>query len=101
MKKIVITVACGMVLFAAGDNIEVLQKACDSGNAKSCAAVGLLYEKGQGLEQDYKKASELYSKACDMRDANACEALGLLYNDGKGIKQNHKKASELFSKACD
>ena len=69
MKRLIAALACATILFAAGEDIEALQKACDDGNAISCGSLGFLYDNGQGVRQDYKKASELYSKACDMGEA--------------------------------
>ena len=56
MKRLIAALACAMVLFAAGEDIEALQKACDDGNANGCFNLGLLYANGQGVKQDYKKS---------------------------------------------
>ena len=58
-------------------------------------------KKGQGVIQDYKKASELFLKACDMGSPIGCYTLGVLYTNGRGVKQDCKKAIKLYSKACD
>ena len=101
MKRLIAALACAMVLFAAGEDIGALQKACDDGNAISCGSLGFLYGNGQGVRQDYKKASELYSKACDMGYADACFNLGVVYYDGKGVRQDKGAVKEYFGKACD
>ena len=101
MKRLIAALACAMVLFAAGEDIGALQKACDDGNAISCGSLGFLYVKGQGVKQDYEKASELYSKACDMGEANGCFNLGVSYDNGQGVRQDKRTAKEYFGKACD
>ena len=102
MKKVVIAVACAAALFVAGDDAKRLQDACHSGDTISCYNLGVSYANGQdGVEQDYKKASELYSKACEMGNANGCYNLGVSYTNGRGVKQDCKKAIKLYSKACD
>ena len=101
MKRLIAVLACATILFAAGEDIGALQKACDDGNAISCFNLGLLYDEGRGVRQDYKKASELYSKACDMGYAGGCYNLGFLYNNGQGVRQDKRTAKEYFGKACD
>lgn len=69
MKKVVIAVTCAAALFGAGDDAKRLQDACDSGDTRSCYNLGVSYANGQdGVEQDYKKASELFLKACEAGD---------------------------------
>ena len=69
MKKIVIAVACAAILFGAGDDAKKLQSACDAGDVRGCYNLGVSYANGQdGVEQDYKKASELFLKACKADD---------------------------------
>lgn len=79
---------------------ELFEKACDDKDAKACLNLGLLYAKGQGVEQNYQKAREFLQKACDGNDALACYNLGLLYKKGQGVKQNSQQTKTLFNKAC-
>jgi TPR repeat protein len=60
---------------------------------------------GQGVERDYKAASELYLQAMETGDADACGRLGLLYARGRigGEDQelNDRKALELYKRAAE
>lgn len=67
----------------------------------NCLLVGVLYEDGKGVRQDYAKAAEYYKKGCDLGYAMPCEALGRLYMQGKGVPRNRSSAKRLFGKACD
>ena len=67
----------------------------------NCALVGILYEEGKGVRQDYVKAAEYYKKGCDLGYAISCKALGNLYMQGKGVPRNRSSAKRLFGKACD
>jgi len=49
----------------AGD-FNDFKKSCDAGDAVGCSNVGLMYDRGQGVKQDYTKAMQFYKKACDM-----------------------------------
>ncbi|WP_258033465.1 tetratricopeptide repeat protein [Campylobacter concisus] len=67
----------------------------------SCYNLGTLYNKGQGVKQDYYKAAQLWEKGCDSRDDLSCYNLGILYEKGQGVGRDYHMAKELFRKACD
>ena len=70
--------------------------------ATSCHNLGVLYDKGQGVRQDYRKAYELYKKTCDMKYGGlSCGALGSMYENGEGVRQNLSTAKQYYGKACD
>ena len=81
--------------------IKNLIELCNKGNFSSCNSLGYMYDKGLGVEQDYKKALELYQKACEGGDMIGCKNLGYMYDEGLGVKQDYKKAVELYQKACE
>jgi TPR repeat protein len=65
-------------------------------NGKSTTDVGfgLLYEYGDGVEQDYQKALEYYTEA---RTENVGRLhLGLMYYYGKGVAVDYRKSFDLF-----
>lgn len=47
------------------------QRACDKGDTASCRFLGYLFETGQGVQQDGKKASDAYRKGRDVSDRDA------------------------------
>lgn len=51
-----------------------------------------MYENGVVVNQDYKKAMQLYLLAADNGDFDAKNNIGLLYYFGKGVTQNYDKA---------
>ncbi|CAL8124880.1 unnamed protein product [Orchesella dallaii] len=55
-------------------------------------ALGLLYENGLPVEQDYEKAAEWFKKASENGVAESATCLGYLYRDGKGVPQDEKWA---------
>ena len=76
------------------------------GDSKAQYNLGLMYENGYGVKQDYKKAIEWYEKAANPEkfftlDFEAQFNLGTMYVNGKVVKQNKKLAKELYGKACD
>ena len=60
-----------------------------------------MYREGQGVKQDYFKATELYEKACNGGDVGGCNNLGLMYINGQGVRADKQKALNLWGKACD
>lgn len=116
MKKIIVllSVVCAVLL---GDELETALKAykagdyqkafkyskiaCDNGEYLGCTNLGVLYESGQGVEQNYTEAFKYYKLACDNGECLSCYNLGVFYENGKGLRQSYSTAKEYFGKACD
>jgi TPR repeat protein len=77
------------------------QRGAEHGSTTSMGNLGIIYENGYGVAQDYAKAREWYKKAADNGDARAMRALGVLYADGSGVTQDYIKAREWYKKAAD
>lgn len=71
------------------------------GNIDAMCALGLLYENGQGVQQDYIKAKEWYEKAVVQGSVIAKRLLGNLYLKGNGVEKDYKKAYQFFNEAMD
>lgn len=50
-------------------------RACNGGNARACANLGLMHKNGDGVPRDAAKALEYLRKACDLGLADACRWL--------------------------
>ena len=61
----------------------------EEGNANAQHNLGLMYQKGEGVPQDYKEAVRLYKLAAEQGNANAQTNLGLMYVQGKGVIQDY------------
>ena len=70
-------------------------------DAKAQYNLGVCYETGRGVEQDIKKAVELFRKAADQGHAMAQYNLGHCYRTGEGVEKDIKKAAEWYRKAAD
>lgn len=60
----------------------------------------ILYYKGQGVEQSFKKTKEYYELAAKQKIPAALNYLGMLYYHGQGVEQNFEKAKEYFELAA-
>ena len=70
-------------------------------NADDLLKQGIAYEDGDGVEQDFTHAAELYKQAADLGNAEAMRLLGELYYLGRGINQDYNKAKEWYKKAAE
>ena len=59
--------------------------------------MGMMYLKGQGVEQDYKAASDWFRKASEQSIAQAQYKLGDLYFKGRGVPKDYEYSYIWFS----
>jgi len=63
--------------------------------------LGLMYQEGEGITQDYSKAVTWYRKAAEQGHARAQYSLGQMYDQGLGVTQNYKEAFKWYRKAAE
>jgi hypothetical protein len=63
--------------------------------------LGLMYDKGQGVPQDYAEAAKWYRKAAEQGNAEAQYNLGMMYYAGQGVPQDHAVAAKWYRKAAE
>src|SRR5438132_975852 len=79
---------------------EDLHKQAAQGNAWAQHNLGVLYDNGRGVPQDYVKARGWYEKAAAQGNAWAQAQLGQLYANGWGVPQNYATARAWYEKAA-
>ncbi|WP_158678870.1 tetratricopeptide repeat protein [Pseudoalteromonas sp. T1lg75] len=79
--------------FASDSSIE------KSANAERLLALGLRYEKADGVEQDYMLARQYYEEAIEAGSVMAIHNLGALYNWGLGVSVERPRALQLWEQA--
>ena len=72
-------------------------KAAEQGNAVAQFNLGLMYEKGQGVPQDYKMAFNWYTKAAEQGVASSQNNLGNMYKEGRVVQQDYVKAHMWYN----
>ena len=72
----------------------------EQGNAVAQSNLGLLYQNGRGVPQDYVQARQWYEKAAVQGDENAQYNLSRLYVAGRGVPQDYVQARQWFKKAA-
>ena len=73
----------------------------EKGNALAQFNLGIMYNDGKGVPQDYVKAVIWYLSAAEQGVAFAQYSLGLMYLEGKGVRRDYAEASKWFRKAAD
>ncbi|HIF52303.1 MAG TPA: sel1 repeat family protein [Thiotrichaceae bacterium] len=91
----------GVIAFASGDydkaftTMQSLAETSDHGLAQYY--LGMMYKKGQGVEQDYKNAGKWLRKASEKNIPSAQYWLGDLYYKGKGLPKDYEYAYVWYS----
>ena len=64
------------------------------------SATLVLYDLGDGVEQDYAEAMKWYRLAVDQGDADAQNNIGVLYDLGRGVEQDYAEAMKWYRLAA-
>ena len=64
----------------------------EQGNVKAQSNLGVMYESGQGVAQDYKEAAKWYGLAAEQGMAQAQFNLGVMYGNGRGFSKDYVMA---------
>ena len=78
-----------------------LQHRAERGDVEAQNLLGINYEFGIGVPQDYAEARKWYLKAAERGDADAQNNLGLLYYNGEGVAQDYVEARKWWLKAAE
>ena len=74
---------------------KMLEKVAETSTAaKFC--LSQMYQDGNGVDKDTKKAAELILAAADAGNGYAQEKAGNMYFEGKGVTQDYVKAAEYY-----
>jgi hypothetical protein len=76
------------------------RKAAELGDAVAQYNLGVSYERGQGVAQDYVQAVYWYRKAAEQGYANAEYNLGGMYRNGQGVPKDYAQAADWWRRAA-
>ena len=82
------------------ERIERLRPWVEKGKAWAQSMLGEMYRDGEGVDQSYQQARELYNLAASQGDASAQYDLGVMYQEGQGVDQSYEKAAEYYEAAA-
>jgi len=90
--------------YEAGDYetaLEILIPLAAAGDANAQNSLGVMYERGSGVQQSYAEAIKWYGKAAEQGSAKAQTNLGSMYEGGFGVQQDYAEAIKWFRKAAE
>lgn len=93
------TVTASANMMFQGQTAEALQpleKLAARGNGRAMVQLGIHYDQGIGVKQDYVKAMSWFLKAFAQQNADAFVSLGVMHYYGHGVPQNKKIAYCVF-----
>lgn len=96
----IVKMLCMIACFAQANMLYANQdaiKAAEQGNAVAQAKLGVMYEEGKGVPQDYVQAVSWYRKAAEQGDAKGQSLLGFMYALGQGVPKNPVIAYALLN----
>ena len=97
------TLRQGWSAYKTGDYegaFELWMPLAEEGNSSAQVSIGLMYNQGNGVEEDENEAAKWYALASEQGYAPAKWRLAMLYYHGSGLEQNYKKAADLYLSAA-
>jgi TPR repeat protein len=82
-------------------DIARLKIEAEHGNADSQFWLGVAYESGKGVQQDYKEALQWLAKSAKQGNADAQNMMGVMFEDGEGVPVNYHQAAKWYRAACE
>jgi TPR repeat protein len=80
--------------------LQIFRALTEENDPRAEFNLGVMYEKGQGLLQDFEQAASWYRKAADRGYVWAQNNLGVLYQYGRGVPQDFVQAHMWFNLAA-
>ena len=98
------TVGISFLLRVAQPNeseFELTMRLAEGGDTTAQWNLGVMYDTGEGVVQDYREAFKWYTKAAEQGDVDAQNNLGVMYDTGEGVPQDYKEAVKWYAKAAE
>jgi TPR repeat protein len=80
---------------------QLYSRLAATGAASAEYNLGVMYAKGQGVEQNFPEALRWYRRAADQNQTQAQVSLGVLYAFGQGVPRDYQEAAKWYRKAAD
>ncbi len=94
----------GIAAYNSGDHATAYNEflpVAESGDKKAQLLLGLMYDNGLGIKQDYDQAAKWYRRAAEQGQPRAQFNLGLMYESGEGIESDQKLAISWVRKSAE
>ena len=82
-------------------SLAEFRKLAEAGYGRAQIRMGFIYERGLGVEQDYKKAFEWYQKGVANGAMLGLARIGWMHERGLGFDKNYYKAVSYYKRAAE
>lgn len=83
------------------EEVKIYLSLAEKGIDDAAYNLGVCYENGDGVKQDFSKAVYWYKKAADKGNAAAQHNLGICFYNGSGVAVDHSEAARLFKLSAE
>ena len=90
--------------YVRGDDDAALREwlpLAEQGHAQAQYLIGVMYDNGRGVSQDYRTAVKWYRLAAEQGHAGAQFNLGVMYYKGRGVTRDYETAMKWTSRAAE
>jgi uncharacterized protein len=94
----------GIAAYQHGDfdaALRLFQPLAEHGDASAQSNLGVMYEQGRGVLQNYREATRWFRLAAIQGNASAQSNLGVMYYKGQGIAQDYGEARKWYRMAAE
>ena len=94
----------GVAAYQRGDfasALRLFQRLAEHGDASAQCNLGVMYEQGRGVAQNYREAMKWFRLAAVQGNASAQSNLGVMYYKGQGIAQDYGEAMRWYRLAAE
>ena len=78
-------------------DVEEIRQEAEQGHAWAQSNLGYMYDKGEGVPEDHRKAVKWYRQAAEQGHAVAQSNLGYMYDKGEGVPEDNQEAVKWFA----
>jgi TPR repeat protein len=99
-----VSCACVLLITPAFSQEEVFKQAlkrAEQGDIDAQLSVGMMYDFGQGVPQNYAEAIRWYRRSADRGNPAAQNNLGVMHMNGQGVPANAVEAARWIRMAAD
>jgi TPR repeat protein len=80
--------------------VTLLRPLAEKGNSEAQYKLGVMYDEGKGVAQDYQEASKWYRLSAEQGRLGAQYNLGVMYAQGQGVAQDYVRSHMWLSLAA-
>jgi TPR repeat protein len=98
---VAVLLVSGVASAQTSADIAALRVEANAGDANAQYNLGVMYETGHGVPEDYAQAVSWFRQAADQGLAGAQFNLGVMYRNGDGVPQDYAQAVAWYRQAAE